>query len=265
MAATPGAATLPAAATTPATAPMIDRPVSREVVEDQPNPWLARALRNSVPHNTRVDTYSYATFKRTETLGDKRFGNTGPVATNDSYRVACGTPTTLAVLANDRDADGDVLTITSVGTPGKGTAVITGNSIVYTPAAGACNGTDTFTYTISDGKGGTSTATVAVTVDAGTPTGINTPPVAVDDRFVASCTLSTSLNVLANDSDKDGNTLTITSITQPTRGSKISIAADGRSLIYTPGTKCFWQDVFTYTISDGNGGTATATVTLVDP
>ncbi len=251
----------------PATAPMIDRPVTREVVEDQPDPWVARALRNSVPHKTRVDTYSYATFARTETLGTRRFNNGVPVATNDSYRIGCGVATSFPVLVNDTDADGDTLSITSVSTPGKGTAIISGGSILYTPAAGACNGTDTFTYTISDGKGGTSTATVLVTVDASTtpPPGNNTAPVAVNDRFTVACRLSTPLNVLANDSDRDGNPLTITSVTQPTRGSVITISSDGRSLVYTPGTTCFWQDTFTYTISDGNGGTATATVTLVDP
>jgi outer membrane protein OmpA-like peptidoglycan-associated protein len=268
VAATPVAATPPNIPSTPgtappATAPMIDRPVSREVVEDAPNPWLARALRNSVPHNTRVDTYSYATFARTSTLGDKRFTNAGPVAVNDSFRVACGSVATFAVLANDTDVDGDTLTITSVSAPSKGTAVISGRSIVYTPAAGACSGSDSFTYTISDGKGGTSTATVSVTVDASAAT--NTAPVAVNDRYVVGCKIATSLDVLNNDSDKDGDSLTITSVTQPTRGSTISIATNGKGLTYTPGGSCFWQDTFTYTVSDGKGGTATATVTLVDP
>jgi Bacterial Ig domain/OmpA family len=263
VATTPPSAPGAPAVTTPATAPMIDRPVSREVVEDTPNPWLARALRNSVPHNTRVDTYSYATFARTQTLGEKRFTNAGPVAVNDNYRVACGSSTSFTVLTNDTDVDGDPLTITSVSTPGKGTAVISGRSIIYTPAAGACSGTDTFTYTITDGKNGTSTATVTVTVDP--VTAVNNPPVAVPDRFVVSCQQGTSLEVLGNDTDKDGDTLTITAVTQPSKGSSVRISADGRSLIYSGGLTCFRDDTFTYTISDGKGGTSTTTVSLLDP
>lgn len=72
------------------------------------------------------------------------------------------------------------------------------------------------------------------------------------------------MKVVANDSDKNGDALTITSITQPRTG-VISIAGDGKLLYYTPGSSCFLQEAFTYTISDGKGGTATATVTLQDP
>ena len=265
-AAVPGTTPSATTPTTPATAtaPMIDRQVSKEVIEDVPNPWLQRALRNSVPHKTRVDTYSYATFARTETLGERRFLNAGPVAVNDTSRVACGASTTINVLANDTDANGDKLTITSVSTPAKGTAVISGGNIVYTPTAGACGSTDTFTYSISDGKGGTATATVTVTVDAVTATN-NNPPLAVNDRYVVSCSVAFPLDVLANDSDKDGDALTITSVTQLGNGSTISIAPNGKSLNYAPGGTCFREGTFTYTVSDGRGGNATATVTLIDP
>ena len=70
--------------------------------------------------------------------------------------------------------------------------------------------------------------------------------------------------MLVNDSDSDGDALTIISTTQPTKSS-ISIVSNGKSLRYTPGPACFIDDTFTYTISDGKGGTATATVTLIDP
>jgi hypothetical protein len=72
------------------------------------------------------------------------------------------------------------------------------------------------------------------------------------------------LDVLANDSDKNGDALTITSITQPKTPS-ISIGANGKTLNYVPGSVCFTTETFTYTISDGKGGTSTATVTLIDP
>ena len=78
------------------------------------------------------------------------------------------------------------------------------------------------------------------------------------------CASSYPLNVLANDYDKDGDPLTIIAITQP-RVAAVVIGAGGKSLTYIPGSRCFSTDTFTYTISDGRGGTATATVTLIDP
>lgn len=91
--------------------------------------------------------------------------NAAPVAVNDSPSVNEGTPTGIAVLANDSDANAGpvALSITGVGTPSHGTAVISGSSIVYTPAAGYY-GSDSFGYTISDGDL-SATATVNVTVN----------------------------------------------------------------------------------------------------
>ena len=246
-----------------ATAPMIDRPVSREVIEDAPNPWKDRALRNSVPHKTSVDVYRFTQTSATDTLGARRFLNRAPAAVNDSVNAACGATSTFNVLANDTDADGDPLTITAVSNPGKGVAAIAGNKIAYTPTAAGCSvGADTFTYTISDGKGGTSTATVNVALQ---PPAANQPPIAVDDTFTVACGATATLNVLANDRDPDGDALRITSVTAPQQGSRISISADGKTINLVPALFCFSTDSFNYTISDGRGGVATAKVTLIDP
>ena len=106
---------------------------------------------------------------------------------------------------------------------------------------------------------------MAVTINNTTPPApVNNAPVAVNDANIVRCAAGTDLDVLANDSDKDGDALTITSITQPAKSS-ISIASNGKSLRYTPGPTCFVSDAFTYTINDGEGETATATVTLIDP
>ncbi len=264
----PPAPVVAAAPAAPATAPMIERQVTREVIEDVPNNWMTRALHNPAQHKMTVDSYRWQESSSTSVTGAHRFVNRGPAAANDTYSIDCAKPITLNVLANDTDPDGDTLTITSVSTPGKGTATITNGRIVYTPNAVACaSSTDTFTYTISDGRGGTSTATVSLSlaiVDPPPPTGTNNPPVAVSDLYVVPCKTTQVLDVLANDSDKDGDALTITSITQPTKAA-ISIAANGKSLLYSPGPVCFVNDTFTYTISDGKGGTATTTVTLIDP
>ncbi len=266
----PAAVSLAAPATaTPAVAPMIDRQVQREVVEDVPNNWMARALHNPAQHKTAVDTYRWIETNTTKATGARRFLNRGPAAVNDAYTIECNAPVTFNVLANDSDPDGDALTITGVSTPGKGAASISAGRVVYTPAASTCTGAvDSFTYTINDGKGGTSTATVAVTVNKEPivivvpPT--NNAPVAVNDVFVVPCNTSVALDVLSNDTDKDGDALTITSVTQPTKAG-VAIGANGKSLTYIPTGVCFLNDTFTYTISDGKGGRATATVLLIDP
>ena len=116
-------------------------------------------------------------------------------------------------------------------------------------------GPDSFTYTISDGNGGTATATVAVTV-----TNVNDNPVATDDSAtVAEDSTGNVINVLVNDNDgvDEGETLTITAVSDPAHGTA-AIGAGGTSVLYTPDPDYFGPDSFTYTITDGNGGTDTA-------
>ncbi len=99
--------------------------------------------------------------------------NDQPVAVNDGGFVAPhNAPLQLgaaSLLANDTDIDGDPLTISSVGQPSNGTVVLNGDgSITYTPNPGF-SGTDSFSYTTSDGNGGTSTGTVSLNVAANEP------------------------------------------------------------------------------------------------
>ena len=161
---------------------------------------------------------------------------------------------TIAVLANDSDPDGDPLTIQSVTAPTLGTAAISGTVVVYTPAAGVV-GTDRFTYTINDGRGGTATANVTVTI---TPPP-NAPPIAVNDATTTAFATPVTIDVLANDSDPDGDTLTIASVTAPTGGTA-TIA--GNEINYQPDRAFSGEDTFAYTISDGHGHGATANVTV---
>ena len=170
------------------------------------------------------------------------------------------------VLANDTDADGGPISITSVTQPTNGTVVITGGGtgLTYEPDAGYCNtppGTtlDTFTYTLAPGG---STATVSVTV-----TCVDDLPVAVDDaKTVAEDATATAVDVLANDTDADGGPISITSVTQPANGTVV-ITGGGTGLTYEPdagycntppGTTL---DTFTYTLAPG-GSTATVSVTV---
>lgn len=90
--------------------------------------------------------------------------NTPPFAVPDTVSTPKGVPVTISVLDNDYDADGDTLSVVAVSNPDFGTAVISGNNIIYTPP-GEFTGADTFFYTVSDGRGGTDLATVTVIVE----------------------------------------------------------------------------------------------------
>jgi VCBS repeat-containing protein len=110
--------------------------------------------------------------------------NPAPMAENDSAQTTSNTPVVIAVLANDTDPDGDTLTVSTVGTPAHGTVVINPDrTLTYTPAAGY-TGPDSFTYTVTDSQGGTSTATVNVNVgtpDAVTPLATPLAPISATD------------------------------------------------------------------------------------
>jgi streptogramin lyase len=186
-------------------------------------------------------------------------GNQPPVAVDDTLTTEQDTAGTVNVLANDSDPDpGDALTVTDSTAGAHGTVSCQpAGDCTYTPAAGY-SGPDSFTYTVSDGNGGTATGNVSVTV---TPTGGgNQPPVAVDDTLTTDRNLSKSVDVLMNDSDPDGDTLTIETWTSPAHG---FVSCDFvNSCTYFPNTDYTGGDSFTYTISDGRGGTATGTVSV---
>ncbi|TFH06798.1 MAG: tandem-95 repeat protein, partial [Candidatus Atribacteria bacterium] len=179
--------------------------------------------------------------------------NDPPIAQDDSGITDEGTALSIAVLSNDIDPDGDTLVIQSVGQPTNGSTAKDGQAIVYTPSS-EFNGVDSFSYTASDGHGGTATATVTIAVAA-----VNDPPIAQDDSGATEEATSVALAVLLNDSDLDGDRLTIQSVTTPANGSVIN---DGAEVTYTPNADFSGLDTFTYTISDGNGELASATVTV---
>ena len=91
--------------------------------------------------------------------------NNDPNAVNDSASTDAGVPVLVQVLANDSDPDGNVLSVAAVTQSSNGSVTNHGSHVTYSPASGF-DGTDSFTYTASDGKGGTAVATVTVTVAA---------------------------------------------------------------------------------------------------
>ena len=91
--------------------------------------------------------------------------NKAPVTVADTATTAPGVAVTINVLANDSDANGDPLTITAVSKPQFGTAATNGKTITYTPKANF-SGLDSFSYIVSDGKGGETAGFVTVTIGA---------------------------------------------------------------------------------------------------
>lgn len=181
--------------------------------------------------------------------------NAGPVAEDDRATTAEDVSVGVAVLANDRDDGGDPLTVTSVSQPANGrTSINSNNTITYTPNANF-NGIDSFEYTISDGRGGSDSASVTVTVSP-----VNDAPAAANDTATAVKNSSVNVNVLGNDRDIDGDSLTVASATQGSNGTT-SINPDG-TVRYTPRRGFKGNDSFQYTISDGKGGSATASVAV---
>jgi hypothetical protein len=185
--------------------------------------------------------------------------NDNPDAIDDAATVAEDSgATVIDVLANDSIAPdvGETLTVTAVTQGANGSVTFTPGNVSYTPNANFF-GSDSFTYTISDGNGGSDTATVNVTV-----TPVNDNPDAIDDAAtVAEDSGATVIDVLANDSIAPdvGETLTVTAVTQGANG---SVTFTPGNVSYTPNANFFGSDSFTYTISDGNGGSDTATVNV---
>jgi len=182
--------------------------------------------------------------------------NNPPDAMNDSERTDLNSPVTLSVLANDSDPDNDPLSVTGIGTETNGLALINAdNSVTFTPDTDFV-GTGGFSYTISDGRGGTDTATVTVFVGL---TG-NLPPDAVDDSLEMYEDSMPFIDVLANDTDPDGDPLQIVSVDNILNGTVISYF--GMGVAFQPDMNYFGPAGFTYTIADGFGGFDTATVTI---
>jgi len=203
--------------------------------------------------------------------------NSSPMAVNDSYTTDENIPLTVdggdlrGVLSNDSDPDGDTLEVVSFTQPSHGTVSIVGDGrFTYLPEQN-WNGVDTFQYIVSDGNDGQATGTVTITVtpadgaSALLPNTIaNVKPTAVDDSYSTSdntpLQVSQVNGILSNDSDPDGDSLTITSFTRPLHGT-VTLEQNG-AFIYTPNENWNGQDTFEYIVSDSKGGADTGTVTI---
>jgi len=186
--------------------------------------------------------------------------NTPPDAVDDTASTDEDTAIAMDVLANDSDPDaGDILQIQSVMPATDGSVTDHGDGTVsYTPHADF-HGTDSFTYTISDGRGGTDTATVTITVNP-----LPDAPVALEDTADTAPETAVDVLVLDNDYDVDGDPLTVDSVTQPTNGTVVN---HGTHVTYTPHGGFTGSDTFSYTITDGTlrYDSTQVTITVSEP
>lgn len=180
-----------------------------------------------------------------------------PVANNDVYdtdeNVTLTVNAAAGVLANDTDGDGDALKASVLDTTDNGSLTLNLNgSFTYIPDNGF-QGSDTFTYTVTDDKDGSDEGTVTINIAPD-----NRAPVIVTDKYDTfrdeTLTVDASEGVLANDTDADGDTLTAQLVTVPD-GVDLSLNTDG-SFTYVPNTGFEGTITFTYRALDGKGGTA---------
>lgn len=167
----------------------------------------------------------------------------------------------LPVLANDFVTPTNNLTIVgiepSASTVGQVSIAPGGQSILYTPPLSFV-GQDTFDYLVQDAVGNTGRATVTVNVLFQQDN-----PVAIDDIFVIpDNSTDRPLNVLENDLAGQNGSITITSVSAGDNGGTIDIDLNGQTLIYTPQIGGTGFEQFTYTITDANGVSSTAEVTV---
>ncbi len=219
------------------------------------------------PNFNGVDTFNYnvsdgnggtATATVNVTVGG---ANDAPNAVNNNYQVAEDGVLNVAgpgVLGNDTDPENDALTARVDRGPGNGTLNLNPDgSFTYTPGPNF-NGSDSFTYQACDN--GTPSicsepATVNITVNA-----VNDAPTARGATGALDEDTQIVVNALANDSDIDGNALTLTNFSQPQNGTVTCTLAG--ACTYTPNPDFNGEDSFTYTVTDNSGGTSTANVRL---
>ena len=185
--------------------------------------------------------------------------NDGPQANTDSEGTEQNTEVAIDVLTNDTDVENDILTIQSFTQGDNGSVTQDGNNLVYLPDLDWA-GTDSFTYIVTDGDL-TSQTTVTVTVS-----NINDAPIANDDSAQTNEDTLVEINVTANDSDADegvdpAETLTVTIDTnnQPSLG---TVNITDNVIEYTPNENAHGTDTFKYILTDTEGLTDTATVTV---
>ncbi|HIJ49126.1 MAG TPA: tandem-95 repeat protein [Gammaproteobacteria bacterium] len=196
--------------------------------------------------------------------------NDAPTAVDDTLgSISATRPSTLDLMANDTDPDGDTLTISAVGDATYGNVTISGSSVRFNATRGSAGESDSFTYTITDADGETSTATANFTISANTnPNAINDKVTYLEDGDAAEIVIvatdasgnKSTGTILTNDTDSDGDSVTVLSIN--TDAEHGTVALTNGKIFYAPDANYNGTDSFTYIIKDGQGGRDEATVAI---
>jgi uncharacterized protein YvpB len=172
--------------------------------------------------------------------------NQAPTATDAAVSVA--EDGSVSIVLAGTDPDGDPLTFTVTSPPAHGTFV----GGVYTPAPNY-NGPDSIGFTVSDGRGGSDTGTIAITV-----TPVNDPPVCSPSSFVVPADGQHTGTLVCT--DVDDVTLSYEVVSGPAHG--VLVLATNGSFTYTPNPGYFGPDVFTFRAVDVSGGSGSAQVSI---
>jgi VCBS repeat-containing protein len=209
-----------------------------------------------------IDTFTYHvsdTADESNTATVTIYVNEAPRASDNFFGVdedvILMSDSSSSVLANDTDPDGDPLTALLVsGTTHGNLNLNADGTFMYAPDPDYY-GEDSFTYQASDPYQGFDTATVTLTIAP-----VNDAPVAYDDSAAATMHAQIVIDLIGDDTDVDGDTLSVVAIDNSATQGTVLDNGDGSVTYLAPGV--VGADTFSYTVSDGNGATHTATVTV---
>lgn len=179
--------------------------------------------------------------------------NKPPVSENAAVSLDEDTTASILLRATDADLPANNLTFSIVSAPLHGKLTGTAPNLTYQPNPDF-NGSDSFTFKVNDGSLDSNTATVNLIVKP-----VNDAPVARDDIAATVENVPVNINVLANDSDVDGDQIVLVSVSNAVNGKVEIVGGEAR---FTPNAGFTGIGSFSYTISDGHGGTAVGKVTV---
>jgi len=186
--------------------------------------------------------------------------NQAPVASNIVLSASSDAPvyedSTYSITLNATDDQDSTLNYTLLTQPSHGSIALTDGVASYTPETNY-NGEDSFSFQACDSQGLCSNeATVSIEVVA-----VNDAPVGNDDSATTDEDTSVTIDVLSNDSDVEGDDLTITNLSTPSNG---TVKVEDGKLLYTPNENFNGTDSFTYTPNDGStdGNSVTVSITV---
>jgi VCBS repeat-containing protein len=180
--------------------------------------------------------------------------NKPPVAGNAEINGIEDRAVSFTLKASDADLPANTLKYSIVANPQNGSLSGSGSNLTYTPKPDF-NGSDSFTFKVNDGAADSQTATISIKIAP-----VNDAPVANPDSAVTTENVPVDIIVTANDKDIDGDKITVTN-TSELIGGTVKIGSGG-NVQFTPNQGFRGTGSFKYTISDGNGGTASGSVTV---